>query len=146
MDDSHLTAVVPFGAGSADVTVQSGIDEADPNNASDNVNAPIFRLWRFRDLERTDKFTFISQTISSTNSTVWPRGPPSFATGSTDTLTITVADTSGLRRSMSCRAAFQFTLTGGTSSGSIGVRQSDFDAGRLRGKLHADEPPERQAC
>ena len=42
ISDSQITAVVPSGTGTVNVTVQSGVNETDPNNPSDNVNAPIF--------------------------------------------------------------------------------------------------------
>jgi hypothetical protein len=42
VDDSHLTVTVPFGSGTVDVRVQSGVNATDPNNPADNVNNPIF--------------------------------------------------------------------------------------------------------
>jgi IPT/TIG domain len=42
VDDSHITAIVPAGSGTVHVQVQSGVNETDPNNPSDNVNNPIF--------------------------------------------------------------------------------------------------------
>jgi hypothetical protein len=44
LSDSQITAVVPNGSGTVDVTVQSGINETDTfsSNPNANVNAPIF--------------------------------------------------------------------------------------------------------
>jgi hypothetical protein len=44
VDDAHITAVVPAGTGTVDVTVQSGVNETDTisSSPSANVNAPIF--------------------------------------------------------------------------------------------------------
>ena len=42
VDDSHITAVIPAGSGTVNVRVQSGINEADPNSPSDNVEKSIF--------------------------------------------------------------------------------------------------------
>src|SRR5262249_38238956 len=42
LSDSQISAVVPNGSGIVDVRVQSGLNETDPNNPSDNVNNPLF--------------------------------------------------------------------------------------------------------
>jgi hypothetical protein len=57
IDDSHVTAVVPSGAGTVDVRVQSGIPATDPNNASDNVTNPIFG-YGISLTSAADQFTF----------------------------------------------------------------------------------------
>jgi hypothetical protein len=63
VDDAHIQAVVPAGTGTVNVTVQSGVNEIDPNNPSDNVNNPIFG-YGVSAVSGADQFTFGS--ISAT--------------------------------------------------------------------------------
>jgi len=64
VDDSHITAVVPNGSGTVNVTVQSGVDETDPNNPNDNVNNPIFG-YGTSPLSTADQFTFSSAAAAT---------------------------------------------------------------------------------
>jgi len=64
VDDGHLTVVVPAGAGSVNVTVQSGVKETDPNNPSDNVNNPIFG-YGISAIVPVDQFTYGTQTLGA---------------------------------------------------------------------------------
>ncbi len=119
VDDAHLTVVVPSGSGTVDVQVQSGVNETDPNNPSDNVNNPIFG-YGISAKSPADQFTYNNQTISGSSSS------DSFATstdtsGSTDTLTLVVEDTSGSPVSGLASSAFGFSLSGGTSAGTFGT-------------------------
>jgi hypothetical protein len=119
VDDAHITAVVPSGSGTVDVTVQSGVKETDPNNASNNVNNPIFGYGTSA-TSSADRFTFANQTVSGSKSSA------SFATatvalGLTDTLTIVVADGSSMAISGLGNSDFVFSLSGGTSSGTFGA-------------------------
>jgi hypothetical protein len=119
VDDSHITAVVPSGTGTVDVQVQSGVNETDPNNPSDNVNAPIFGYGTSAK-SPADLFTFSNQTISGANSS------DSFAfstdiSGTTDTLTIAVVDTMGKSVTGLASSAFAFSLSGGASTGTFGA-------------------------
>jgi hypothetical protein len=64
ISDTQISAVVPSGTGTVNVTVQSGVNETDPNNPSDNVNAPIFGYGTSA-ISAADQFTFSSQTIAA---------------------------------------------------------------------------------
>jgi hypothetical protein len=119
VDDSHLTAVVPAGAGTVHVTVRSGVNATDPNNPSDNVNNPVFGYGTSA-ASAADQFTYSGQTISGANSAV------SFATstdtsGNADTLIVVVKDTTGNAVSGLASSAFAFGLSGGTSAGTFGA-------------------------
>jgi hypothetical protein len=119
VDDAHLTAVVPAGAGTVNVQVQSGVNETDPDNPNNNVNKPIFGYGTSA-TSSVDLFTYLTQTISGTNST------DSFASatdtsGVSDALTIVVKDTSGNAVSGLPSSAFSFALSSGTSAGSFGT-------------------------
>jgi hypothetical protein len=93
VDDGHITAVVPAGAGTVDVTVQSGVNETD--NISDspnaNVNAPIFGYGTSA-TNSSDRFSF-SATLpaiklsASATSTV--------TAGTMFSLTVTALDMNG---------------------------------------------------
>jgi hypothetical protein len=127
VDDSHITAVIPSGSGTVDVTVQSGVNATDPNNPSDNVNAPIFGYGTSA-TTAADQFTFSNQTVGSTNST------DSFASsnvvsGNTDLLTIVVKDTTGAAISGLPNGAFSFSLAGGTSAGTFSAVTQTATAG-----------------
>jgi hypothetical protein len=119
VDDAHITAVVPNGSGTVHVQVQSGVNATDPNNPSDNVNNPIFG-YGISATSAADQFTYSSQTISATASTVG-FAAASVVAGSADTLTITVQDTGGNAVTGLASSAFGFALSGGTSAGSFGA-------------------------
>jgi hypothetical protein len=53
VDDSHVTAVVPAGTGTVDVTVQSGVTESD----TENINNPVFGYGPSA-ISTADKFTY----------------------------------------------------------------------------------------
>jgi hypothetical protein len=117
VDDGHLTAVVPSGSGTVNVTVQSGVKATDPNNPSDNVTNPIFGYGTSA-ISSADQFTFGGQTVSGTNSTdTFAAG--SVASGNTDTLTIVVKDTTGSAFSGLAGSAFGLSLSGGSSAGTF---------------------------
>jgi hypothetical protein len=118
VDDSHVTAVVPSGSGTVHVQVQSGVNATDPNNPSDNVNAPIFG-YGLSTTSTADQFTFITQTISGSNSTA-SFASSAVAAGSTDTLTIVVKDTSGNIVSGLTSSTFGLHLSG-NSAGTFGL-------------------------
>jgi hypothetical protein len=121
VSDTQLTVVVPTGTGTVDVTVQSGVNETDPNNPNDNANAPIFGYGTSA-VSAADKFTYgTSQaTISATNSSV-SFASSSVVSGKTDLITIVVKDTSGNAVSGLASSAFSFSLSGGTSAGTFGT-------------------------
>ena len=121
VDDSHITATVPSGTGTVNVTVQSGIPETDNNssNPNANVNKPVFGYGTSA-VSSADQFTYGGQTISGSSSTI------SFASttdvsGNTDLLTIVVKDTTGNAVSGVASSAFSFSLSGGASSGTFGA-------------------------
>jgi hypothetical protein len=129
LSDSQITALVPGGTGTVHITVQSGVNETDPNNPSDNVNAPIFG-YGTSTASAADLFTYGSggQTISGTNST------DSFATstvasGNPDVVTLVVKDTAGNAVSGLGSNAFSFSLAGGTSAGTFGTVTETATAG-----------------
>jgi hypothetical protein len=72
ISDTEVTAVVPNGTGTVDVTVQSGIDETDTisDNPDANVNAPIFG-YGISATSAADKFTFSSFTPVSISGEVY---------------------------------------------------------------------------
>ena len=57
ISDTQISAVVPSGTGTVNVTVQSGVNETDPNNPQDNVNAPIFGYGTSA-ISAADQFSF----------------------------------------------------------------------------------------
>jgi hypothetical protein len=121
VSDSQVTAIVPAGAGTVDVKVQSGVNETDniSSNPNANVNKPIFG-YGVSAITTADKFTYIAQTVSATNSSA------SFATstvtsGSTDTLTIVVEDKYKNPISGLANSAFSFSLGQGGSRGTFGT-------------------------
>jgi hypothetical protein len=113
VDDSHVVAVVPAGSGTVDVRVQSGIHAVD----SRNVNNPIFG-YGISAVSSADQFTYSTQTISSSLSTV-QLASAVVVVGSTDTVTIQVRDTAGNPIGGLAGTAFGLSLTGGTSGGSF---------------------------
>jgi hypothetical protein len=119
VDDAHITAGVPAGSGTVHVQVQSGITATDPNNPNDNVTKPIFGYGTSA-TSAADQFAFITQTISGTNSTD-SLASATTVSGTPDTLTIVVKDTTGAAVSGLPSGAFGFSLSGGTSAGSVGT-------------------------
>ncbi len=83
VDDSHITAIVPSGSGTVDVTVQSGIVETDTisSNPNANVTKPIFG-YGISAVTSADRFTFGTTSppivelngpaVNWTNPTAWP--------------------------------------------------------------------------
>jgi hypothetical protein len=124
ISDTQITAVVPAGTGSVDVTVQSGVVESDDISSNPNANAKgaIFGYGTSA-TSSADLFTLSgggAQTVSGTNS------HDSFATstvlnGATDVLTIVVKDTTGAGITGLASNAFTFGLAGGTSAGTFGA-------------------------
>lgn len=121
VSDTEITAVVPSGSGTVNVTVQSGIDETDniSDNPNANVTAPVFG-YGVSATSSADDFTYSSQTISGTKSTV-SLASSSVASGSTDLATIVVEDTNGNPVAGLASSAFTFALSGGKSSGTFGA-------------------------
>jgi autotransporter passenger strand-loop-strand repeat protein len=86
--DTQITAVVPNGSGTVDVTVQSGVNETDnfSSNPNANVNAPIFGYGTSA-TSPADQFTFTGGTGGSVTVTgVSPASGPA-AGGVTVTIT-----------------------------------------------------------
>jgi hypothetical protein len=121
VDDSHITAVVPNGSGTVNVTVQSGVNETDnvSSSPSANVNAPIFGYGTSA-ISSADQFTYSGAPISGSNSSD-SFAASSVASGLTDTLTVTVKDTTGAVVTGLASSAFSFALSGGTSAGTFGT-------------------------
>jgi hypothetical protein len=90
VDDSHITAVVPAGTGTVNVTVQSGVNETDTVSDSPdaNVNAPIFGYGTSA-TSSNDLFTF-SATLPATHLSV--SAPSTDAAGSMFSFTVTALD------------------------------------------------------
>jgi hypothetical protein len=130
VDDTHLTAVVPNGSGTVDVQVQSGINEVDQIDQplNPNVAETIASGYQTSTLfgygisaqSSADLFTYSGQTISGANSTV-SFADPTVASGNTDTVTIVVEDNTGAAVPGLASAAFGFSLSGGSSTGSFGA-------------------------
>jgi hypothetical protein len=118
VDDSHITVAAPAGSGTVDVQVQSGVNETDPNNPGDNVNNPIFG-YGISATSPADQFTYTGQVLSPTNST-GSFAAPSVASGSTDTVTVTVKDTNNNAVGGLAGVAFSLALSGGASAGTFG--------------------------
>ncbi len=115
VSDTEITAVVPNGTGTVDVTVQSGVVETG-SNSSENVTAPIFGYGTSA-TSSSDQFTY--QNVSGNLSSV------SFASGSDisgqgDLVTISLENTIGNVVSGLPSSAFNFTLGNGTSTGTFG--------------------------
>jgi len=119
VSDSRITAVVPSGSGTVNVTVQSGIDETDTDDSPGaNVNAPIFGYGKSA-VSTADRFTFARQTISAASSTD-SFANSSDASGTKDVFTIVVKDTNGNAVRGLPSSAFAFSLSGGASAGAFG--------------------------
>jgi len=121
VSDSQITAIVPNGVGTVNVTVQSGVSETDnfSGNPNANVNEPIFG-YGISAVTTADQFTYGGQTISPTNSKV-SFASPTDGSGQTDLLTIVVEDTTGNAVSGLASSAFSFALAGGVSTGTFGA-------------------------
>ena len=119
VSDSQITAIVPSGTGTVNVTVQSGVNETDnlSGNPNANVNTPIFG-YGISAVTTADQFTYGGQTISPTNSKA-SFASPTDGSGTTDLLTIVVENTAGSAVSGLGTSAFSFGLAGGTSAGTF---------------------------
>jgi hypothetical protein len=129
VNDTQITAVVPSGTGTVNVTVQSGVHDIDnySSNPNANVTEPIFGYGTSA-TSAADEFTFSNVTVSGANSS------DSFATtsvlsGATDQLTIAVEDTTGKPISGLASSAFSFSLAGGASAGTFGTVAQTATAG-----------------
>ncbi len=129
VSDTQITAIVPSGSGTVNVTVQSGVSETDTisDNPNANVTGPIFGYGDSA-ITSADLFTFGSQTVSGTNST-GSLATSSVPAGATDMLTIVVMDTAGHPVSGLGASAFAFSCAGGTSSGTFGPVTATATAG-----------------
>ena len=107
MDDSHITAIVPNGSRTVQVTVQSGIPETDPNNPSDNVNNPIFGYGTSA-TSAADQFTY-GGPAPGQSPTINPIGSQAAGDGGTLSFTVTAAGPGG--------APLTFSLAAGAPQG-----------------------------
>jgi hypothetical protein len=89
VDDAHITALIPSGSGTVNVTVQSGVNEIDPNNANDNVNNPIFGYGTSA-ISAADQFTY-----QVTGPYLSISGPTGATVGSPVSVTVTAYNASG---------------------------------------------------
>jgi autotransporter passenger strand-loop-strand repeat protein len=89
VSDTQITAVVPSGSGTVDVTIQSGVNEVDTisGNPNANVHAPIFGYGTSA-TSAADKFTFNNGTVTLQSIIVTP-GNPSVALGNSPAFTAT---------------------------------------------------------
>ncbi len=119
--DTEITAVVPSGSGTVDVTVQSGQNEQDNNSSNPNANAtaPIFGYGTSA-TSAADQFTYVTQTVSPSNSSV-SFASPTDMTGTSDLVTFVIKDTNDNAVSGLPGSAFNPALSGGTSAGSFGT-------------------------
>jgi hypothetical protein len=129
VSDSQITAVVPSGVGTVDVTVQLGVSETDniSDNPNANVNAPVFGYGTLAP-SSADTFTYSSQTISGGSSTA-SLASSTVVSGSTDLLTIVVEDTIGKPVAGLASSAFGLALSGGTSTGTFSAVTAATTAG-----------------
>lgn len=119
VSDTEITALVPAGSGTVDVTVQSGVNEEDTNsdNPNANVNAPIFGYGTSA-TSPADLFTFITQTVSGANSSVG-FASPTVAAGDADVATFVIVDANGNPVAGLPSSAFKLSLGGGASNGAF---------------------------
>jgi hypothetical protein len=129
VSDTQITAVIPNGSGTVNVTVQSGVNETDnvSSNPNANVTKPIFGYGTSA-ITPADSFTYSGQTVSAANSTA-SFASSSVASGNTDLLTIVVKDTTSNAVSGLAGSAFSFSLSGGTSAGTFGSVTATATAG-----------------
>jgi hypothetical protein len=122
VDDSHIKALIPPGAGTVHVTVRSGINDPDTysDNPSANVNGPIFG-YGTSTATASDLFTFgTAPAISGAKSSA-AFAMSSVVAGSADRLTIVLKDSQGAPITGLASGAFKLSLGGGTSNGSFGA-------------------------
>ena len=121
VSDSEITAVVPAGSGTVNVTVQSGVNEQDTvsDNPNANVNAPIFGYGKSA-TSSADLFVFGTQTVSGPNSAVTVSSSTA-ASGRTDTVTIVLKDANHIDISGLPSSDFALAFAGGKSTGSFGT-------------------------
>ena len=90
VDDSHVSAVVPAGSGTVDVTVQSGVTESD----TQNINNPVFGYGTSA-ISTADKFTY-STTGNQPPTVAKPAAAtPNPVTATTTNLSVLGADDGG---------------------------------------------------
>jgi hypothetical protein len=90
VDDSHVTAVVPAGSGTVDVTVQSGVTEPD----TQNINNPVFGYGTSA-ISTADRFTY-STTGNQPPTVAQPAAAtPDPVTATTSSLSVLGADDGG---------------------------------------------------
>ena len=91
VDDSHVTAVVPAGTGTVDVTVQSGVTESD----TQNINNPVFGYGTSA-VTTADRFTYGGTTGNQPPTVAQPASAtPNPVTGTTTSLSVLGADDGG---------------------------------------------------
>ena len=139
LSDSQITAIVPNGVGTVNVTVQSGVNETDnlSGNPNANVNAPIFG-YGISTVTTADQFTYSSQTISPTNSKV-SFASSTVASGDTDLLTLLVEDAAANAISGLASWRLQLCARRRKKRGHVRQRLSHNDAGNLHGCLHRNQ-------
>jgi hypothetical protein len=120
VSDTEITAVIPSGSGTVNVTVQSGQDETDTNsdNPNANVTAPVFG-YGVSSTSAADQFTYVTQTVSASDSSVL-LATSTLTSGTTEIVTFVIEDTSGTVISGLPSSAFTFSFSGGTSTSSLG--------------------------
>jgi len=91
VDDSHVTALVPAGAGTVNVTVQSGVTE--PN--AENINNPVFGYGTSA-VTTADRFTYGGSTENQAPTVAQPASAtPNPVTATTTSLAVLGADDGG---------------------------------------------------
>src|SRR5262249_40577248 len=91
LDDSHVTAVVPGGTGSVDVTVQSGVTSSD----NQNINNPVFGYGPSA-VTAVDRFTYSGSTGNQPPTVAQAASAsPSPVSGTTTSLSALGADDGG---------------------------------------------------
>jgi hypothetical protein len=91
VNDSHVTALVPTGTGTVDVTVQSGVTEPDPRN----INNPVFGYGTSAVLT-ADRFTYGVSTGNQPPTVAQPaRATPNPVSATTTSLAVLGADDGG---------------------------------------------------
>ena len=95
VDDSHITAVVPNGTGTVNVTVQSGVSEVDnySDNPNANVNAPIFG-YGTSPITSADQFTYAATVKPPVLPAITPN-PDVITYGQTATINLNASDPNG---------------------------------------------------
>jgi autotransporter passenger strand-loop-strand repeat protein len=141
VNDTTITAVVPQGSGTVDVTVQSGLKETDTisSNPNANVNAPIFGYGTSA-TSSADRFTFGSGTATLQSITVTPANPSlTVGNGLAFTATGTYSDnstqvlTTGVTWSSSNTAIATLDATGHATAIAVGVTTVKASVGSVFG-------------